>query len=130
MLDSSSSAWIGLRNSYLRELETHLCWNQCKGERPYNWAAASDRRMGWERTLLVRRSIDDPTEYAYYLTLYPATQKHTENTSSLRWMALGHRNSLLGDQGECGLSLINRKGGIWVAIVFGDSQPDLEGFSF
>ncbi|WP_071926784.1 transposase [Nocardia mangyaensis] len=49
-----------------------------RGERVYGWAWATlpsfgDIPVGFSRTLLVRRSIDDPTDIAYYLCFHPAT---------------------------------------------------------
>ncbi|MBF6212203.1 IS701 family transposase [Nocardia puris] len=48
------------------------------GERVYDWAWATlpsfgDIPAGFARTLLARRSIDDPTDIAYYLCFHPAT---------------------------------------------------------
>ena len=46
-----------------------------KGPRLYDWARAPLFRMaepGWEHWLLVRRSLDDPTEHAYYVVFAPA----------------------------------------------------------
>ncbi len=49
-----------------------------RGERVYDWAWATlpsfgDIPAGFARTLLARRSLDDPTDIAYYLCFHPAT---------------------------------------------------------
>ena len=54
-----------------------------KGERMYDWALLQlTNQDGWEKALLVRRSIDDTTEYAYYLTYAP------QRKSTLKRLAL------------------------------------------
>lgn len=44
-----------------------------KGPRYFDWAYRSlpSSRTGWERGLLIRRSIEDPNELAYFLTYAP-----------------------------------------------------------
>lgn len=65
------------------------CWQRlavaegAKGPRLYDWAAqrvieSHDRLPGPEGWLLVRRSISDPTEVAYYLSNAPADQPWAE----------------------------------------------------
>ncbi|MFE9328965.1 IS701 family transposase [Nocardia sp. NPDC052278] len=49
-----------------------------RGEREYDWAWATlpsfgDLPAGFARTLLARRSLDDPADIAYYLCFHPAT---------------------------------------------------------
>jgi len=62
-----------------------------KGPRVYDWAAARfgepTERDGLVRWLLVRRSVEDPTELAYYLCLAPprATAKDLAIAAGKRW---------------------------------------------
>ncbi|WP_437229261.1 IS701 family transposase [Planctomicrobium sp. SH661] len=87
-----SSATHLILNSRRTKVSDHLTllpksawqWLSCragaKGERLYNWAFASRssrEEEGFERGWLVRRSIAEPTELAYYFT-------HTPQGSSLQ----------------------------------------------
>lgn len=61
-----------------------------KGPRVYDWAAArfgEPTKHGLVRWLLVRRSVQDPTELAYYLCLAPqrATAKDLAIAAGQRW---------------------------------------------
>ena len=74
-----------------------------KGPRLYDWAAVrvAVGERGWpgpERWLLVRRSISDPTEHAYYLTEQRAV-RHAPRASGPRGRgALADRAVLRGEQ--------------------------------
>ena len=81
------------------------CGAGSKGERIYEWAFVpfahpTDRGMG--RGLLVRRSLSDPTERAYYLTHAPAgsTEDDLARVAGSRW-AVEECFELA--KGECGL---------------------------
>lgn len=75
--------WVGLKQKRVDQIATDLparAWfghsvaDGAKGPREYNWAAARLGRPadgGLVRWLLMRRSIEDPTELAYYLCLAP-----------------------------------------------------------
>ncbi|WP_408637468.1 IS701 family transposase [Nocardia aurea] len=67
-----------------------------RGERLYDWAWAwawatlphfGDLPAGYARTLLARRSLDDPTEIAYYLCFHPATieREQVVAVAGARW---------------------------------------------
>jgi SRSO17 transposase len=61
-----------------------------KGPRVYDWARAELFRLpdpGWNHWLLVRRSIDDPTEVAYYVCFGPADTSLEElvRVAGTRW---------------------------------------------
>jgi SRSO17 transposase len=75
-----------------------------KGERMYDWALLQlNHQDGWEKALLVRRSIDDPTEYAYYLTYAPqrkSTLKTLARVAGRRWEI---EIAFQAAKGECGL---------------------------
>ncbi len=72
-------------------------WVRCsagqgsKGPRWYDWAWVADARpapVGWQRGLLVRRSVTDPTTLAYYLVFAPAGTPLTQvvRVAGTRWM--------------------------------------------
>lgn len=65
-----------------------------KGPRRYAWAwrvINSDLGPAWRRWLLVRRSLDDPDELAYYLAAGPArtTLTRLAKTAGARWSIEG-----------------------------------------
>jgi SRSO17 transposase len=75
-----------------------------KGERLYDWALMQlSKQDGWARTLLVRRSIEEKPECAYYLC-YAPTGKDTLETlvrvAGQRWLI---EQSFETAKGECGL---------------------------
>ena len=81
------------------------CGAGSKGQRFYQWAFvpfphATDR--GMRRGLLIRRSLSDPTERAYYLTHAPtgATEEDLVRAAGSRW-AVEECFELA--KGECGL---------------------------
>jgi SRSO17 transposase len=68
------------------------CGNGVKGPRLYDWAVASlpdtgTAEHGYARWLLIRRSITDPTELAYYLCYGPADTLDEEliRVAGTRW---------------------------------------------
>ena len=68
------------------------CGPGAKGERLYDWAAATlpdtgTADHGYQRWLLVRRSISKPAELAYYLCYGPAgtTDEHLIKIAGSRW---------------------------------------------
>jgi len=75
-----------------------------KGERMYDWALLQlADQDGWEKALLVRRSIDDTTKYAYYLTYAPkrkSTLKALARVAGRRWEI---EIAFQAAKGECGL---------------------------
>src|ERR1035441_3520260 len=75
-----------------------------KGERLYDWALMQlSKQDGWTRALLVRRSIEEKPECAYYLC-YAPTGKDTIETlvrvAGQRWLI---EQSFETAKGECGL---------------------------
>ncbi|WP_433709590.1 transposase [Nocardia sp. CA-084685] len=63
-----------------------------RGEREYDWAWATlpsfgDVPVGYVRTLLARRSLDDPDDIAYYLCFHPATVEREQivAVAGARW---------------------------------------------
>ena len=75
-----------------------------KGERLYDWALMPlSKQDGWARALLVRRSIEEKPECAYYLC-YAPTEKATLETlvrvAGQRWLI---EQSFETAKGECGL---------------------------
>jgi SRSO17 transposase len=75
-----------------------------KGERLYDWALMQlSKQDGWARALLVRRSIEEKPECAYYLC-YAPTGKDTLETlirvAGQRWLI---EQSFETAKGECGL---------------------------
>jgi len=76
-----------------------------KGPRLYDWAwgpMAPARQSGWEHWWLVRRSISDPSELAYYFVYAPAATVLTEivEVAGTRWAV---EESLETAKGEVGL---------------------------
>ena len=73
-----------------------------KGPRLYDWAYlpyGSDAAPGWEKGLLIRRSIAQPDELAFYLT--PRRRRHrTRRPRPGRRHALDDRGLLRGRQGR------------------------------
>jgi SRSO17 transposase len=75
-----------------------------KGERLYDWASVRlSGQQGWVRTLLVRRSLGEKPEHAYYLC-YAPTAKSTLATlvrvAGQRWQI---EQCFQTAKGECGL---------------------------
>jgi len=75
-----------------------------KGERLYDWALVRwAEHEGWQHTLLVRRSLDAKSEYAFYFT-YAPKQKSTLKTlvavAGRRWAV---EIAFQMAKGECGL---------------------------
>src|SRR5919206_4829470 len=60
-----------------------------KGPRWYDWAAVETNSLheGWTRWLLVRRSVEDPKERAYYRVFAPAetTRQEMVAVAGKRW---------------------------------------------
>lgn len=76
----SESAWTRLS-----------CGDGSKGPRLYDWSRVEDSDptvpVGWRRWLLLRRSVSDPTDLAYYLVFAPASTPLAEMVSvaGTRW---------------------------------------------
>jgi hypothetical protein len=77
------------------------------GVRVYDWAWATvpsygDLPAGFVRTLLVRRSIEDPTDIAYYLCFHPDTVERDQivRVAGARWAI---EECFQAAKGECGL---------------------------
>jgi SRSO17 transposase len=82
----------------------HSCGSGTKGERLYDWALLrlSDQQ-GWTQSLLLRRSIGDKTEHAYYLCGSPtpkATLATLVSVAGQRWQI---EQCFETAKGECGL---------------------------
>jgi SRSO17 transposase len=78
-----------------------------RGEREYDWAWATvpsygDLPPGYVRTLLARRSIDDPTDIAYYLCFHPdnVEREAIVRVAGARWAI---EECFQAAKGECGL---------------------------
>ena len=75
-----------------------------KGERLYDWALmALSNQDGWTRALLVRRSIEEKPECAYYLCYAPSgkdTMEALVRVAGERWKI---EQSFQTAKGECGL---------------------------
>ncbi|MFC5954621.1 hypothetical protein ACFP51_09025 [Streptomyces pratens] len=80
--------------AFLR-FERRSCGDGAKGERFYDWAlaeaswpsAAGSPRRGWSHLLLVRRSLSDPSEVAYFIVhaRIGSTLPTLVKTAGLRW---------------------------------------------
>jgi SRSO17 transposase len=75
-----------------------------KGERLYDWALMPlSKQDGWARALLVRRSIEEKPECAYYLCYAPSGKDTIETlvrVAGQRWLI---EQSFEMAKGECGL---------------------------
>jgi len=75
-----------------------------KGERLYDWALMQlSKQDGWTRALLVRRSIEEKPECAYYLCYAPPGKDTIETlvrVAGQRWLI---EQSFETAKGECGL---------------------------
>ncbi len=83
------------------------CGPGVRGEREYDFAGATlpsfgDLRAGYVRTLLARRSLDDPADIAYYLCFHPGTvtREQIVTVAGARW-AVEECSQAAKDQ--CGL---------------------------
>jgi SRSO17 transposase len=95
--------WSGLRQSTVAALAKALpkrAWHTItiaagsKGPRQYAWAWVvinSDLGPAWRRWLLVRKSLDDPEDRAYYLAAGPkrTTLNRLAKTAGARWSIEG-----------------------------------------
>ena len=75
-----------------------------KGERLYDWALVRlSEQQGWARTLLVRRSLGEKLEHAYYLCYAPtpqSTRATLVRVAGQRWQI---EQCFETAKGECGL---------------------------
>src|SRR3954466_7720308 len=95
--------WSGLRQATVAALAKALpkrSWHKftiaagSKGPRRYAWAWVvinSDLGPAWRRWLLVRRSLDDPEDLAYYIAAGPSrtTLTRLARTAGARWSIEG-----------------------------------------
>jgi SRSO17 transposase len=95
--------WAGTRQSTVATLAKALperVWHKLtiaagsKGPRRYAWAwmpINNDLGPAWQRWLLVRRSLDDPEELAYYIAAGPrrTTLTRLARTAGARWSIEG-----------------------------------------
>src|SRR4051794_7538157 len=95
--------WVGFRQSTVAALAKALpkrAWHKItiaagsKGPRRYAWAWVvinSDLGPAWRRWLLVRRSLDDPEDLAYYIAAGPrrTTLTRLAKTAGARWSIEG-----------------------------------------
>ncbi len=102
-----------LRQHRVDEIASHLpkrSWKRisagrgAKGERLYGWALlAWAEQEGWEHALLVRRSLEDKPEYAFYFT-YARKEKSALKTlvsvAGRRWAV---ESTFQMAKSECGL---------------------------
>ncbi len=87
------------------EWERLSAGNGAKGPRLYDWALIPLREpapAGWERFLLVRRSLSDPTELAYYRGYGPTGTPRAEavRVAGTRWAV---EETIETSKGEVGL---------------------------
>jgi SRSO17 transposase len=75
-----------------------------KGERLYDWASVRlSEQQGWARTLLVRRSLGEKLEHAFYLCYAPTAQSNLATlvrVAGQRWQI---EQCFETAKGECGL---------------------------
>ncbi len=95
--------WVGFRQSTVAALAGALpkrAWHKItiaagsKGPRRYAWAwlpINNDLGPRWQRWLLVRRSLDDPEDLAYYIAAGPrrTTLTRLAKTAGTRWSIEG-----------------------------------------
>ena len=85
-------------------------WKRCsagagaKGERLYDWARLRlTERDGWEKALLVRRSIEEQPEFAYYLTYAPRHKSSLQTLAEVAGRRWEIEIAFESAKGECGL---------------------------
>ena len=85
-------------------------WKRCsagagaKGERLYDWALLRlTERDGWEKALLVRRSIEEQPEFAYYLTYAPRPKARLRTLAKVAGRRWEIEIAFEAAKGECGL---------------------------
>jgi len=86
-----------------------------KGSRLYDWVRVAIRPLrerGWEHWLLVRRSLSDPEDYAYYVCFAPAGTPLEElvGVAGTRWAI---ETCIEEAKGEVGL---DQPGALWAAV--------------
>jgi SRSO17 transposase len=100
---ANQHVWVGSRQSTVAALAHVLprrAWHKItiaagsKGPRRYAWAwmpINSDLGPAWRRWLLVRKSLDDPEELAYYIAAGPSrtTLTRLAKTAGARWSIEG-----------------------------------------
>src|SRR5208283_1933095 len=75
-----------------------------KGERMYDWTMMRfSEQDGWARALLVRRSIEEQPEYAYYLSYAPAGKDTLETLVRVAGQRWKIEPCFESAKGECGL---------------------------
>jgi SRSO17 transposase len=91
--------WIGYQHYRADQVAANLaatdwvrlsCGDGTKGPREYDWARVAfncPTAPDWQRWLLVRRSVSDPTDIAYYVVFAPASTSIEEMVSAAgtRW---------------------------------------------
>lgn len=75
-----------------------------KGERLYDWALLPwAEQDGWEHSLLVRRSIEEEPEYAFYFTYARKQQSRLKTLVSVAGRRWAIESAFQMAKGECGL---------------------------
>ena len=75
-----------------------------KGERLYDWALLRlTERDGWEKALLVRRSIEERPEFACYLTYAPRSKSSLQTLARVAGRRWEIEIAFEAAKGECGL---------------------------
>jgi SRSO17 transposase len=105
--------WIGAKQQQVSTVAAQLpadAWRRrsagagSKGPRWYDWAAVETNSLlqGWARWLLVRRSVENPQERAYYRVFAPAETRLEEMVAvaGKRWAV---EECFATAKGECGL---------------------------
>jgi len=75
-----------------------------KGERLYDWALVPGwQHQGWSYGLLIRRSLEDPSEYAYYRFYAPTSQANLQTLARVAGQRWRIEQAFQAAKGECGL---------------------------
>lgn len=75
-----------------------------KGERFYDWALLPwAEQDGWEHALLVRRSLEEEPEYAFYFTYAPKKQSTPKTLVAVAGQRWAVESAFQMAKGECGL---------------------------
>jgi SRSO17 transposase len=84
--------------------ERHSAGSGSKGERLYDWALIRcSQEDGWAQSLLVRRSIEDQPEYAYYRVHAPMRQTTVGALARVAGQRWHIEQAFQAAKGECGL---------------------------
>ncbi len=75
-----------------------------KGERLYDWTLLPwAEQEGWKHTLLVRRSVEQEPEYAFYFTYAPSEKSTLKTLAAVAGRRWAVESAFQMAKGECGL---------------------------